>query len=186
MVGLSIEDQITLLVGRVILAFGELDQTIQMGFDAMNAMPGGAETATESMDRRFAHRVKQYRRLVVKLTGEKSDSCRAFDKICGKAGPAIHIRQRLAHSTTFIRNGTLEVIDRAGLEEWVKVAQRADRTDNAKSSFDAWSKHVKSSYTPSELEEAASTLSDARTSLSVLLGSVVKASLPPKTRRVRE
>lgn len=109
-----IDDRLALLIGRVILAFGNLDQQIYHSIQMLCASAGTTPTA----DNRFAHRLKELRSLVRLLADNDRAFMSEFDTFQGELKDVEQKRADLAHGIPFPKVGSVEFYTNRNPQKW--------------------------------------------------------------------
>jgi hypothetical protein len=134
-------DLLAMAVGRAVLAFGQLDQTVWtmiMRMERLNAAPkivDGEYTLAKSwnrddIDERFTHRLKRLRAACVCISGESTIPIRKFDAWRQKVKVIERFRGRLAHASLYAgRDGRVEVTDEREEQEKRRRVYRGDGVD---------------------------------------------------------
>lgn len=139
-----LSDSVALAVGRVMVAYGHLDQTIyeqthHLGFQRKKRSEVTGEAPSDPghpwRESRLRHRLKELRTLIVDLAKEPG-LVSAFDTLQTKLGRIELMRAHLAHGRLTERDGGVDIFDARGWVEmhkaWDKAAaehREAGRTD---------------------------------------------------------
>jgi hypothetical protein len=167
----SKEDVLPLLVGKIILAFGRLDQEIQTQIHWFEKDKTRDESQRERIDGRFSHRTKQFRRHLVRLTADKSPEVRRYDKAIGAVAKAVEIRGRLTHGRVVSKGDAVAVADVGGLQKWYDEIGKKVGLPGMR--------HVIVQYTAAELVQAADDLETAQLEVSLIGAEIYRPRSQP-------
>lgn len=169
-----VDDNLALLVGRVILAFGALDQALygaisrlQMKRQQVLFREGGGFDMPE-IDDRFRSRRKQFRLLCNDLKPDKSFMSRVdrhVDVICRLELPRAH----LAHGLAYEREGRVHIHDHREIKKLQEaMARLMKRRPTREGVLALHEKHTDISYSADEMTKLAADIAEATATLVAL------------------
>jgi hypothetical protein len=161
------DDSLALLIGRVILAFGRLDQIVWIAVDtletkrATQALRRGEAKGFErtEIDRRFEHRLKHLRRLCVAHSGNDPTFMTRVDRTLQEVRVLERIRAHLAHGSVHGFLDGVEVDDEREMREHSQAWMTAvERGASAAELEGLWNKHLSIFYSSADLRSTAEAL----------------------------
>ena len=127
------DDALALLVGKVILAYAKLDQTLwgQIGHLAvakrdLDRAQGQIRTTTEEADDRFSRRLKHFRRLSSELTSNNQMLMSEIDRTLQEIRDIERIRAHLAHGWLSLSEDWISVLDHREGRDFFRAIREAD------------------------------------------------------------
>lgn len=175
-------DRIALLVGRVILAWGELDQHIYRML--MTFQAGKPRTEFEP---RFKHRLKLIRRHVVEITRGDAAILADFDRTNMTLINLERRRAHLAHGMLGIEEDGVLVFDHREGEPYLAALTRLIARQASADEIDTlWFEYNRRKYTWKELDELATDIRSAKDRLgdiryrATILSRELKNQPPPQ------
>lgn len=151
-------DNLALLVGRVILEFAEFDQGLYgqifvLNSSASRSNPSGGELL--DVDDRFEQRLGLYRKLCRTLSGDDSGLMNRFDRFRTHVGELKRKRAHLAHGHIREADDGLEVFDYREIDAYQRAHGKA-RESKPNTHLEAlWQRHINIRYSPEDLGELA-------------------------------
>lgn len=139
---ISEEDYVALIIGKIIIAWGKIDQWIfseisglqqLLAVRLMRQKSDGInfeELQSENIqiDDRLKHRIKQWRRAACKFFGEKSPIISEIDREIQIITKKAKTRHRIAHGNIIVINGKITVFDHRDIKN-VEVELRKSFED---------------------------------------------------------
>lgn len=166
------DDTIALLVGRVILAWGSLDQKVRNVAVTLQANRG---QDFEEPDDRFRHRLTLLRRLFARETGGDQSFLAEFDTLRNTIGELERKRAHLAHG--------IEIRDRRETNEYAKAFRELRKRGAGDKEFQAlWKRHYSIQYSRADLVQLTDNITSATNQLARLLVLARQRSRAPKNQ----
>jgi hypothetical protein len=109
-----LDDGLALKIGRVILAFGNLDQQIYHAIKMLSASAGSIPV----LDDRFKHRMRELRSLMQTLTGNDPAFMSEYDRFQDQVRNVEQRRADLAHGIPFHVSGGIQAYTNRNPQKW--------------------------------------------------------------------
>ena len=156
-----------LLIGKIILAFGELDAGLYAKISHAQsersrryraavdndwaALMHHPEPERESIDHRFEHRLKLLRRVSRQLAGDANEYLLRLDGLLNKVRELHRIRSHLAHEALHSKGTAVWPIAVFSAREMERYAEARENTRDLN---ELWAKHMNIAYGREDLEQA--------------------------------
>lgn len=157
------EDHIALSVGKIILAFGRLDQAI---WGSLGRTDWLLEEPASEIDNRFSHRLKHLRVIVTGYYGDKSPQACEYDKLQTRIKNLEKIRSQFAHGYVTATGGVVKISDQRNLQDYRKAHAALCELRGSQDDFkELFQRHMVIEYQTKELETLPNAIDKAAAEL---------------------